>query len=173
MLIIKDSSANKGGVTASSYEILCGLALTDDEMITHHDQIVQETLQILERRSLEEAKLMLRTHKEQGNFLTEISDKVSMKINLYTYQLLDYLETIKLSDDPDDPLIQCYLSYCPKFLQEKFQERLIKEVPDVHKKAIISCYLASRVVYRMGLNWSPTLVGILPVLLTDPELGIG
>ncbi len=173
VLIIKDSSANKGGVTASSYEILCGLALTDDEMITHHDQIVQETLQILERRSLEEAKLMLRTHKEQGNFLTEISDKVSMKINLYTYQLLDYLETIKLSDDPDDPLIQCYLSYCPKFLQEKFQERLIKEVPDVHKKAIISCYLASRVVYRMGLNWSPTLVGILPVLLTDPELGIG
>lgn len=173
VLIIKDSSANKGGVTASSFEILCGLALTDEEMVVYHDQIVNETLQILEKRSLDEAKLMLRTHKEQGNFLTEISDKVSQKINLYTYQLLDYLETVKLSNNPKDPLIQCYLSYCPKFLQEKFQDRLIEEVPDVHKKAIISCFLASRVVYRMGLNWSPTLVGILPILLSDPELGIG
>ena len=172
VLIIKDSSANKGGVTASSFEILCGLALSDEEMVDYHDDIVKETLKILEQRSLEEAQLMLKTHKEQGLFLTEISDKISQKINLYTYQLLDYLETIPLSDNPQDPLIQCYLSYCPKFLQEKFQDRLIQEVPDVHKKAIISCYLASRVVYKMGLSWSPTLVGILPVLITDPDLGI-
>ena len=116
---------------------------------------------------------MLKTHKEQGTPLTEISDKISQKINLYTYQLLDYLETITLSNNPKDPLIHCFLSYCPKFLQEDFRDRLIEEVPDVHKKAIISCFLASRVVYRMGLNWSPTLVGILPILLSDPELGIG
>lgn len=173
MLIIKDSSANKGGVTASSFEILCGLALKDEEMIKYHQEIVSETLKILELRSLEEAQLMLRTHKEEGSFLTDISDKISQKINLYTYQLLDYLETTTISNNPKDPLIQCYLSYCPKFLQEKFQDRLINEVPDVHKKAIISCYLASRVVYRMGLNWSPTLVGILPILLSDPELGLG
>ncbi len=173
VLIIKDSSANKGGVTASSFEILCGLALKDEEMIKYHQEIVSETLKILELRSLEEAQLMLRTHKEEGSFLTDISDKISQKINLYTYQLLDYLETTTISNNPKDPLIQCYLSYCPKFLQEKFQDRLINEVPDVHKKAIISCYLASRVVYRMGLNWSPTLVGILPILLSDPELGLG
>lgn len=173
VLIIKDSSANKGGVIASSYEILCGLALSDEEMKQYHKNIVDETLKILEKRSLEEAQLLLRTHQEQGLPLTEISDKISQKINLYTYQLLDYLETITLSDNPKDPLIQCYLSYCPQFLQEKFEDRLIKEVPDGHKKAIISCFLASRVVYKMGLNWSPTLIGILPILLADPELGIG
>lgn len=173
VLIVKDSSANKGGVIASSYEILCGLALSDEEMKQYHQNIVDETLKILEKRSLEEAQLLLKTHQEHGLPLTEISDKISQKINLYTYQLLDYLETVTLSDNPKDPLIQCYLSYCPQFLQEKFEDRLIKEVPDVHKKAIISCFLASRVVYKMGLNWSPTLIGILPILLADPELGIG
>lgn len=173
VLIIKDSSANKGGVIASSYEVLCGLALSDEEMIEYHHQIIDETLKILELRSYEEAQLLLKTHKEQGLPLTEISDKISQKINLYTYQLLDYLETITLSNNPKDPLIHCFLSYCPKFLQENFRDRLIEEIPDVHKKAIISCFLASRVVYRMGLNWSPTLIGILPILLSDPELGIG
>lgn len=173
VLIVKDSSANKGGVIASSYEILCGLALSDEEMIQHHAKIVSETLKILELRSFEEAQLLLKTHKEHGTPLTEISDKISQKINLYTYQLLDYLETITLSNNPKDPLIHCFLSYCPQFLQDEFRDRLIQEVPDVHKKAIISCFLASRVVYRMGLNWSPTLVGILPILLSDPELGIG
>lgn len=173
VLIIKDSSANKGGVTASSYEVLCGLALSDEEMVEYHSSIVEETLKILELRSYEEAQLLLKTHKEHGTPLTEISDKISQKINLYTYQLLDYLETVTLSNSPKDPLIHCFLSYCPKFLQEKFRDRLIEEVPDVHKKAIISCFLASRVVYRMGLSWSPTLIGILPILLSDPELGIG
>lgn len=169
VLIIKDSSANKGGVIASSYEVLCGLALKDTEMLEYHPQIIKETLAVIEKRSLDEAKLMLKAYKDQGLPLTEISDKVSQKINLYTYQLLDYFENIHLSNDPNDTLIRCFLDYCPKFLQQKFQKRLIDEIPDGHKKAIISCYLASKVVYGKGLDWSPTLVGLLPVLLSHPD----
>ena len=39
--------------------------------------------------------------------------KISEKINLFKYQLLDYLETIELSQDPQDPLIHCLIQYCP------------------------------------------------------------
>lgn len=170
VLVIRDSSANKGGVIASSFEVLSGLILSDDEMRTYHEQIVEETLRILSQRSLEEAQLMLRTYKDQGQPLTEISEKISQKINFYTYQLLDYLETIDLPKDKNAPLNRCFLAYCPRFLVEKFEDRLLNQLPDMHKKAIIASYLAAKVVYKMGLNWSPTLVGILPILLDDPQI---
>ncbi len=170
VLIIRDSSANKGGVIASSFEILCGLVLTDDEMKQYHSNIIEETLKILGQRSLEEAQLMLRAHKELGLPLTEISEKISHKINFYTYQLLDYFENTELSLDRKDSLNRCLLSYCPVFLRENFEERLLEKLPTIHKKSIIASYLAARVVYKMGLNWSPTLVGILPILLNDPEI---
>ncbi len=170
VLIIRDSSANKGGVIASSFEILCGLILTDDEMKQYHSNIIEETLKILGQKSLEEARLMLRAHKELGLPLTEISEKISNKINFYTYQLLDYFENTELSLDGKDPLNRCFLSYCPAFLRDNFEERLLRDLPTIHKKSIIASFLAARVVYKMGLNWSPTLVGILPILLDDPEI---
>ncbi|MCH9634137.1 MAG: hypothetical protein S4CHLAM7_08800 [Chlamydiae bacterium] len=170
VLVIRDSSANKGGVIASSFEVLCGLILNDDEMKKHHQEIVDETLKILGQRSLEEAQLMLRSHKELGLPLTEISEKISHKINFYTYQLLDYFESLTLSKDHNDSLNRCLLSYCPEFLRKTFTKQILNDLPDIHKKAIIASYLAAKVVYKMGLNWSPTLVGILPILLHDPEI---
>jgi glutamate dehydrogenase len=170
VLIIRDSSANKGGVIASSFEVLCGLVLSDQEMEEYHKKIVEETLNILGQKALEEAQLMLRSHKEMGLPLTEISEKISQKINLYTYQLLDYFEEIDLPKDPEHSLNRCLLSHCPKFLVKHFKERILFNMPPVHQKAIIASYLAAKVVYKMGLNWSPTLVGILPILLDDPEI---
>ena len=69
--------------------------------------------------------------------------------------------------DPHDPLIRCLLHYCPPLLRNKYRDRVLESVPDVHKKAIIACYLASRVVYSRGLNWSPSLVDVLPVITQD------
>ncbi len=169
VLIIKDSSANKGGVIASSYEILSGLVLNDEEMGRYHENIIQETLAIIKKRAEDEARLLLKTHQEQGTPLTEVSEKISQKINFYTYQILDHLEAGSLSDDLAEPLHRCFLAYCPAFLRDDFRERL-SDIPDLHKKAIISCYLGSKIVYKMGIQWSPTLVGLLPVLLADPEI---
>ena len=75
---------------------------------------------------------------------------------------------MKLSDDPNDPLIRCLLNYCPPLLRNKYPERILKEVPDVHKKAIIACHIASRVVYYRGLEWSPSLIDVLPLITKDP-----
>ena len=35
LIIFKDASANKGGVTSSSMEVLAALAFTDEEFVTH------------------------------------------------------------------------------------------------------------------------------------------
>ncbi len=170
VLIIKDSSANKCGVIASSYEVLCGLTMSDQEMVAHHSTIVKEVLEVLEKRALEEATLLLTNHKEKGAYLSDLSDLVSEKINLYTYQLLDYLNGVELATDPNHPLVRCFLSYCLPILQEHFQEKLMTEIPESHKKAIIACHLASRMVYKKGLDWSPTVVEILPLLLSDNNI---
>lgn len=170
VLIVKDSSANKGGVICSSFEVLCGLTLTDDQFLDNKEQLVKEILKRIEQCCFNEAHLLLRTYQETGEFLTDISDQISERINFFTDQLLDYLKGVVLSDDPNDPLIRCFLSYCLPTLRERFQDNLISNIPEQHKKAIIASHLASQLVYKRGLSWSPSIVDILPLIWQDPSI---
>lgn len=170
VLIIKDSSANKGGVICSSFEILCSLALHDEEFLKYKTILTTEILERIKQCALDEAHLLFKTHREKGLLLTDISDEISKRINFFTDQLLSYLENLHLPNDPSHPLVQCFLSYCPKTLREKFEERLLKEIPDNHKKAVIASYIASRLVYQRGLDWFPSIVDILPLLLQEKTL---
>ena len=166
VLIIKDSSANKGGVICSSFEVLCGLTIDEQTFLNHKEQLVQEILERVKQYSLNEANLLLRTHKQTGEFLTSISDRLSNRINLYTYQLLDYLDLIPLTNSMQDPMIRCFLNYCLPTLRHSFSIELLSEIPEHHKKAIIASHLASTTVYSKGLEWSPSIVDILPLILS-------
>lgn len=170
VLIIKDSSANKCGVICSSFEILCGLSLKDEEFLINKSQLVSEILERLRKCAYDEASLLIKTHKETGVYMTELSDTLSERINFFTDQLLSYLEGIQLPKDPAHPLVQCFLSYCLKFLRENYSGRLLMEIPDNHKKAIIASHIAARLVYYRGLKWQPTLVDSLPLILKDENL---
>lgn len=165
VLIIKDSSANKCGVICSSFEVLSGLTLGDQEFVRVKSELVKEILERLSLCALNEATLLLKTHKETGEFLTDISEKISERINQFTYQLLDYLETTPLPKDPKDPILQAYLDYCLPILRNNYQEQLLTQIPEHHKKAIIACHIASQLVYKRGLSWFPSIVDILPILL--------
>lgn len=165
VLIIKDSSANKTGVICSSFEVLCGLAIDDETFIANKDTLVKEILERLAECASNEVQLLLRTHKETNEFLTDISHEISIRINEFTYQLLDYLDTIPWPTDPNDPLIKCFLDYCLPLLRNRFSEELLREIPEHHKKAIVSSYIAAQLVYTRGLTWHPTIVDVLPVLL--------
>ena len=167
VLIIKDSSANKGGVICSSFEVLAGLVFTEKEFLEHKAIFMKETLAIIERCALNEAKLLLGAHAKTNEKLTTLSETVSHKINTYTYQLLDHLKDRPLSDNPKDPLIQCLLNYCPPFLRNNYEKRILSDVPDIHKKAIIASYIASRLVYSRGIEWSPTIVDTLPIIAKE------
>ncbi len=170
VLIVKDSSANKGGVICSSFEILSGLILTDSEFLEQKKVLIQEIIERLKKCALDEAKLLLRVHQEEERPLTEISEDISKRINYFTDQLVEHLETVELSNQPKDPLIQCFLHYCPESLRIHSPEQLLKKVPTNHIKAIIASHIAARLVYTRGLNWFPTLVDILPLILQDQEL---
>ena len=164
VLIIKDSSCNKGGVICSSFEVLASLCMSEEQFLKEKKEYVKEVLEIIGKAALNEANLLLNTHKETGQFLTEISDAISQKINLFKYQLLDYLTPLPLL--PNDPLIKCLLNYCPPLLRTRYTPQILA-MPDIHKKAIISCYLASHLVYKRGLSWNPTIADVLPMVAKD------
>ncbi len=168
VLIVKDSSANKGGVICSSFEVLYSLVLSEEEFLREKPRIVEEILHLIEARAKVEATLLLKTYQETHSPLTEISEQISLRINLYKDQLLTYLQTTSLSNHPEDPLIRCLLNHAPPLLRNEYQERLLQQVPDVHKKAIIACHIASRIVYHRGLDWAPSLIDVLPLITQDP-----
>jgi glutamate dehydrogenase len=146
---------------------LCGLTLGEERFLQHKESLVREILRRLEQCSKNEALLLLKIHKETGAHLTDISDKISEQINKYTYELLDHLDSQPLSNDPSDLLIKCFLDYCLLELKEKFEKELLLEIPDHHKKAIIACHVASQLVYKKGLAWSPSIIDVFPVILRE------
>ncbi len=166
VIIIKDSSANKGGVICSSFEVLAGLVLSEEEFLQHKSVIVEEILATIESRCRDEAQTLLSSHGQK--FLTEVSELISEQITHFTDELLHYLSTQTISNDTSDPLVQCLLNYCLPLLRTKYADRILKDVPDLHKKAIIACFLSQRLVYRKGLEWAPSILDVLPLILNDP-----
>jgi glutamate dehydrogenase len=170
VLIFKDSSANKGGVICSSFEVLCGLALSDEKFMHYKSAFISEILERIKQCAYYEADLLLRTHKKTGEPLTLLSDQLSDRINQYTYQLLDYLDLLPFPLSLQDPMTRCFLNYCLPTLQTQATLELLKEIPEHHKKAIIACHLASYMVYKKGIDWSPSIVDILPLILSGTSL---
>jgi glutamate dehydrogenase len=170
VLILKDSSANKGGVICSSFEVLSGLCLEEDEFKKEKPELVQEIRSIIIDKAQKEARLLLSTHEKTGGFLTDISEKISEQVNHYTHDILNYLDSTTLSLDVNHPFNLVLLSYVPLLLKKKYQDRIFSNIPDIHKKAIIACHLASQIVYVKGLTWAPKITDILPILCQDPEI---
>lgn len=167
VLIIKDSSANKGGVICSSSEVQIGLAMSDEEFIDQKEEFMKDVLKFIEDKARQEAQLMLKTYDETEVSMIDISDFISERINTFMYQILEHLKDKKLSNDINDPLIKCLLAYCMPTLVEKYKGSILENFPDNHKKAIIACYIAGKMVYSKGLKWSPTIVDILPVIVPE------
>jgi glutamate dehydrogenase len=163
VLIIKDSSANKGGVICSSLEVLSGLILSEEEFLKEKSELIKEILSFIEEKASLEADLLLSYKNKKP--LTEISDLISKRINTFTSQILEYLETYDIMKKPNDPLKKALIDYCLPLFKTKYQDRILDNIPRVHQNAIIACRIASEVVYKRGLNWTPTIVDVLPIIL--------
>ncbi|OGN62496.1 MAG: glutamate dehydrogenase [Chlamydiae bacterium RIFCSPHIGHO2_12_FULL_49_11] len=167
VLIIKDSSANKGGVICSSLEVLSGLILTDAEFLKYKTTFMPEILDFIRIKAEDEARLLLHTYLATKKPLTQISDELSEKINDLMYRILSGLEPVTLSSDPNDPLNRCLFLYNLPFFRTHFEGRILTHIPDIHKKAMISSYIAANLIYKRGLDWTPSILDILPHIISD------
>jgi glutamate dehydrogenase len=159
VIIYKDSSANKGGVTSSSMEVFASLALTDEEydrLMSVKDgkiprfrrRYIEGILEIIRENARLEFDIIWRENEEKSIPRSALSDLISGKIN----QIKDAIYASDLFDDEDlfKKVIKCC---CPQVLVEHVGfENIMKRVPLSYLKAIFASRLASRYVYRYGLD---------------------
>lgn len=122
VIIFKDSSANKGGVTSSSLEVFSALALSDDEfsekmmvkeqMPEFHKKYIADVHHKIEENARLEFESIWREHEKTGTPRCVLSDELSKKIN----DLNDQIQNSPLWDN--EKLRTRILSEaCPKVLQ--------------------------------------------------------
>lgn len=164
-IIIKDATANKGGVTSSSLEVLAALAFGHDDagfqadmqvlkdaksgqVVTpeFYSAYVKQVQAIIEENARMEFECIWREHKRTKSSRSLISDELSFAI----VRLNAELQQTTLWDNlPLRKLV--LLETLPKLLVEKMGlETLVKRVPENYMRAIFGSYLASRFVYKYG-----------------------
>nr|AAD02872.1 glutamate dehydrogenase [Trypanosoma brucei] len=161
IVLIKDASANKGGVTSSSLEVYAGVALSDEEHAQHmcvkdpnnvpefYKKYVLDIIERIESNARREFEAIWREQQvQEGMPKTLIADSLSEK-NVRVRASI-------LSSDmcENKELVRYVLSnYTPKTLLEVVPlETLMERVPLEYQKAICAMWLASEYVYTTGIS---------------------
>lgn len=149
--IVKDSSANKGGVITSSYEICAAMLLSEDEFYMNKEQIVSEVLEKLRGLAKMEALLLFREFESYEGSLPKVSSSISNCINVTTDAVA--VELDKLSDTERDALLPLFRSHLPKTIADLSFHQVREKVPVQYIKNAIASTLASKIVYKEGTKF--------------------
>lgn len=149
VVIVKDSSANKGGVITSSYEIIAAMLLDEDTFYEHKEKIVEEVLVKLRKLARMEAELLFREGESTTtSALPEASQIISDSINTATDALSAALDT--WTEEEREELLPLFRAHLPDTLANLAFDRVLQNVPDQYIKNAISSCLASKIVYKEG-----------------------
>lgn len=158
-VLIKDASANKGGVTSSSLEVLASLSFDDeafvkkmcvDEKTGEAPPFYAEYVKSVQAKIRENAGLefeaIWREHEKTGVPRCLVSDKLSAAIT----QLDEELQNSELWND-EKTRRGVLVKALPALLQREIGlEKMVERIPDAYLRAIFGSYLASRFVYQYG-----------------------
>ena len=159
IILIKDATANKGGVTSSSLEVFASLALSDDEFDAHMrvkdgkvpevmEAYVDEVIKTVRYNARTEFELLWRENNQKGIPFTHLTNIVSSKINDITDAIFnsDLHANTKLREKVVE-------EYTPKPLLDLVGlENILQRVPDNYLNAIVATKLATSFVYTYGLD---------------------
>lgn len=158
-IIYKDASANKGGVTSSSLEVLASLAFDDAGFFENmcvkdgaipefYNAYVKEVQSIIQNNARLEFEAIWREHEASKIPRSILSDTLSVAIN----SLSDELSHSELWHDVAFRN-QILKEAIPKVLVSKIGlETVLERVPDSYLQAIFGSYLAGRFIYERGAN---------------------
>lgn len=162
VIIFKDASANKGGVTSSSMEVLAALSLTDEEFREHmqvkdgvvppfYQAYIQCVHERIEANARREFDCLWREHERTGKPISLLSDELSfaiLRLNAELQQADNLWNNV--------PLRLLVLSEAiPKLLVDLVGgdlSTIIARLPETYLKALFGASLASRFVYEQGIN---------------------
>ena len=172
ILQIKDSTANKGGVTCSSMgEVLPAILLGDryEETILEDPEtqvrLIADMFAIIRRNAEAETRMLLRLHGQEGTPLFELSERTSEQMLALQAKL------IRLGVAANPVLADLALrAYVPASLQaclgmERIERILRRSTLRAYREAIVTKKLASAALYRHAGEWGE----FLQRLENDPE----
>ena len=157
-ILFKDASANKGGVTSSSLEVLASLSFDDEGFVQNmcvgangnppefYKAYVKAVQEKIKSNARLEFEAIWREHKETKIPRSTLSDTLSVAITKLDEELqkTDLWKNEKLRRS-------VLTDALPKLLIEKIGlDLIIERVPDNYLRAIFGSYLASRFVYEFG-----------------------
>ncbi|KAJ8081071.1 NAD-dependent glutamate dehydrogenase [Marasmius tenuissimus] len=163
VVVFKDSSTNKGGVTSSSLEVLAGLALSNNEYTDlmifkdgkpseFYQSYVKDIQQKISENAASEFSCLWREHARcQGSKTrTAISDELSSTLNALQAEL----EASDLFEDKPsrDGVMRRAI---PKTLVDKVGlDVLLQRLPETYQRALFSSWVGSRFIYKYGVTAS-------------------
>jgi glutamate dehydrogenase len=158
-ILYKDASANKGGVTSSSLEVLASLSFDDKGFLENmcvgadgstpefYKSYVQEVQRTIQRNARLEFEAIWRENEKTGIPRSMLSDQLSTAITKLDEELQNFAElwnnrALRLG---------VFKEALPQTLQAKVGlEKILARVPENYLKSIFGSYLASRFVYEYG-----------------------
>ena len=174
VIIFKDASANKGGVTSSSMEVMAALTLSDAEFAEHmqlkskesqdpldpstkdyhpppfYQAYVEAVKENIRANALLEFGILWREHQQRGTPRSTLSDELSGAIN----QLGDQLQASDTLWGNPDLRRRVLADAIPPILQDVVGEidQVMQRLPETYLRALFGAYLASRFIYDQGMN---------------------
>ena len=157
-LIIKDSSANKCGVMCSSFEIAESMLLNEEQFLKIKPQFVAQVLEKLRDAARQEAVILLAEGRRHPSIpLPELSTRLSRAINAAADAIQPAVSSWK-SAHPE--LFRAViLHHLPAALTAAVSERIFKELPAPYLEWVVAKGVASRIVYREGIDFFATMDG--------------
>lgn len=156
-VLYPDASANKGGVTSSSLEVLCGLSLSDEEYTSKmtfpnskpprfYLSYVADIQNIICANAAKEFEAIWAEHQKTGKSRSVLSTELSQALN----RLSEELEATDLFDQPQ--VRRAVLSHVfPQTLQEAIGlDTLIQRVPRNYAQSAFAAFLAADFIYKNG-----------------------
>eukprot|EP00796_Vickermania_ingenoplastis_P001329 gene1328-772_t len=161
VLVIKDATANKGGVTSSSLEVLAGLALSDEEhakymsakSATDAPAFYKKYVKEIEKRIVDNAEKEFEAI--WANWLQNPSQPKTLISDALSSKNVQIRANILKSDLFKDKRLVKYImnEYVPKTLLEVVPiDTVLQRVPVNYQHAICAMWLASNYVYTTTLE---------------------
>jgi glutamate dehydrogenase len=159
VILYKDASANKGGVTSSSLEVLASLALQNEEydrlmcvrngnIPSFRQKYVEQILEIIRENARLEFEVIWKENAARKIPRAALSDLISEKIN----QIKDSVSKSDLLNNKTlfKKVTACCIPHA--LIGEIGFAKILKRVPATYLKAVFASQLASRYVYKYGLD---------------------
>ncbi|MDD5067805.1 MAG: NAD-glutamate dehydrogenase, partial [bacterium] len=165
VIIIKDSSANKGGVTSSSLEVLVSMLLENREFEKlmcvkqgrepeFRRQYIRDILALIRLNADREFNLLWEERTLSQKPISLISDSVSGMIVRMTNSVKKsgLISNKKISDE--------YLErFVPSMLRERVsRQKLIQRLPENYRRSVVAREIAREFVYKMGITWTRNIL---------------